>query len=175
MLTQIIPQIFSYAFVFLLGLILGALGEMYWDRRSGKPKTQPDEAPLLARIEIPQINVDLPASVPQAAAAPAPTVLDRPVVMAVPNPTPAKPTKEEVKKPHKTLSIVEEVDEILQELQKFSQNSQSNISLMDDGKHGVTVKVGNQTYPGIDAVTDPEAQILLKKAVTEWERRSTRK
>jgi hypothetical protein len=38
---------------------------------------------------------------------------------------------------------------------------------------GVTVWVGIQRYPGIDAVTDPEALAMIRAAAAEWERQST--
>jgi len=182
-MTQAIGTIFSYSLVFLLGVILGAVGELVWNGRFGKPST-PVEPSLQQRIEIPQINVDLPGESQPAAnveinATNIPIQVVNPIPMPVPaaaQPQPAaKPAKEDLKKPMSVLSIVEQVDEILQELQKFSKSTLPMVSLLDDGKQGVVVKVGNQTYPGIDAVTDPEAQGMIRQAVTEWERRSARK
>jgi hypothetical protein len=179
MVTQAISQIFSYSFVFLMGVILGAVGELLWSGKWGKHST-PTEPVTPQRIDIPQINVDLPGESQLPPASPE-APLNAPIQVAMPVSNnsqplqPAKPVKEDAKKPQKVLSIVEQVDEILQELQKFSKSSLTNVSLSDDGKQGVIVKVGNQSYPGIDAVTDVEAQGLIRQAVSEWERRSATK
>jgi len=177
MATQLISTIFSYAFVFLLGLILGAVGELAWSGRFAK--THPPIEPVSPqRIDIPQITVDLPGN-PRPNEAQVENIPNPPVQVNAPVPTapPITPVivKEDPKKPAKALTIVEQVDEILQELQKFQDARKPNISLADDGKQGVIVKVGVQTFPGIDAVTDVEAQGMIRQAVTEWERRSTRK
>jgi hypothetical protein len=179
MISQAVVSIFSYSFVFLLGVILGAVGELIWSGRFGKSSTPVDAVPP-QRIEIPQINVDLSgADQPQASPAgyinDAPIQVVAPVLTAAQPAQPAKPSKEDAKKPQKVLSIVEQVDEILKELQKFSKSGETNINLLDDGKQGVIVRIGNQTFPGIDAVTDPESQALIRQAVSEWERRTARK
>jgi hypothetical protein len=61
-------------------------------------------------------------------------------------------------------------------LQGMLQNSPmkaKGIRLVEDPNGGVTVWVGIQRYPGIDAVTDPEALAIIRAAVAEWERHST--
>jgi hypothetical protein len=178
-----LTQIFSYTFVFLLGVILGAAGELLWNRRPGNEPINNTTAPIQPQIPILQINNEIPSPDQPVNAAPA-SLMDAPIQVVSPIPvpiTPVKPaqpvkppSKEDAKKAQKALSIVEQVDEILQELQKFSRGSGDNVSLLDDGHNGVIVKVGSQSFPGIDAVTIPDAQTLIRQAVTEWERRSAR-
>ncbi len=79
----------------------------------------------------------------------------------------AKPAVEKPK------SIVEQIDEILQDKLKISQVHNKGIRLVEDPKEGVVVWVGLEHYNGVDAVNDPEIKALLKDAVGEWERRQT--
>jgi hypothetical protein len=177
MMNQAVANIFSYSFVFLIGVIVGAVGELVYRKWFGKSSTPAAPVPP-QRIEIPQINVGLPSAPPPPANFTMPMADNSSQVASLIQPPPlqpAKPSKEDAKKPPKVLSIVEQVDELLQELQRFSKNNRPNISLLDDGKSGVIVKVGSQSYPGIDAVTDLEAQALIRQAVAEWEKRSVTK
>lgn len=69
-------------------------------------------------------------------------------------------------------SIVQQINEVLQENLRASGMTGRGISLVEDLQHGVIVYVGLQRFPGIDSVTDPEIRALIKSAVAEWERRS---
>jgi hypothetical protein len=75
--------------------------------------------------------------------------------------------------PEKPKSIVEQIDEILQDKLRTSQVHNKGVRLVEDPKEGVVVWVGLEHYAGVDAVTDPEVKALLKTAVGEWERRQT--
>ena len=75
--------------------------------------------------------------------------------------------------PEKPKSIVEQIDEILQEKLKSSQVLKKGIRLVEDPKEGVVVWVGLEHFAGVDAVKDPEVKAILKAAVGEWERRQT--
>jgi hypothetical protein len=70
-------------------------------------------------------------------------------------------------------SIVTQIDAILQGMLVDSPLKAKGIRLVEDLKGGVTVWVGLQRYPGIDAVTDPEALAIIRAAVAEWERSSS--
>jgi hypothetical protein len=70
-------------------------------------------------------------------------------------------------------SIVTQIDAILQGMLHDSPMKAKGIRLVEDPNGGVTVWVGIQRYPGIDAVTDPEALAIIRAAVAEWERHST--
>jgi hypothetical protein len=70
-------------------------------------------------------------------------------------------------------SIVTQIDAILQGMLVDSPLKGKGIRLVEDLKGGVTVWVGLQRYPGIDAVTDPEALAIIRAAVAEWERYSS--
>ncbi|HSV86347.1 MAG TPA: hypothetical protein VLH85_07220, partial [Levilinea sp.] len=72
------------------------------------------------------------------------------------------------------LSIVTQIDTILQGMLVDSPLKTKGIRLVEDQAGSVTVWVGVRRYPGIDAVTDPEALAVIRAAVAEWERRSGR-
>jgi hypothetical protein len=69
-------------------------------------------------------------------------------------------------------SIVTQIDAILQGMVQDSPMKAKGIRLVEDASGGVTVWVGVHRYPGIDAVTDPEALAVIRAAVAEWERQS---
>ena len=195
-MSESISQIFALSFVFLLGVIAGALGEMYFGKRRSEKSVEqtPEPMPPIAQPPIREVKNEMPAhgvvveqSMPVVKndigekevepALPPPDDLPRyvpaPIAATAPSITPPA-GKNEVQKPQKQLSIAEQVDEILQELQRFSTSSLPSVSLMDDGHQGVQVKVGSKYYAGIDAVAEPEAKELIRRAVQEWERRSSK-
>ncbi|MBP7228096.1 MAG: hypothetical protein KA988_03225 [Longilinea sp.] len=71
-------------------------------------------------------------------------------------------------------SIVEQIDEVVQELLPTSSLAGRNIHVSTDLKEGVVVWDGNQRYVGIGGVSDPVLRAFLQAAVAEWERRSSK-
>ncbi len=74
-----------------------------------------------------------------------------------------------VEKHKRQMSIVEQVDEILQELLESSTLRGKNIRLTEMPNKGVTVWVGNEYYDGINAVPDEEVKRIIRQAVKKWE------
>jgi alkanesulfonate monooxygenase SsuD/methylene tetrahydromethanopterin reductase-like flavin-dependent oxidoreductase (luciferase family) len=74
--------------------------------------------------------------------------------------------------PEKPKSIVEQINDILQDNLKTHPALTKGIRLTEDPREGVIVWVGLEHYAGVDAVTDPEVKEVLKAAVMEWERRT---
>jgi len=70
------------------------------------------------------------------------------------------------------LSIVEQVDEVLQELLESNPLKGKNIRLTEMPNKGVTVWVGNEYYDGINAVPDEEVKRIIRQAVKKWEESS---
>jgi hypothetical protein len=87
-----------------------------------------------------------------------------PPVLAVDKPIDVKKTA--------PFSIVAQIDAILQGMLQNSPLKAKGIRLVEDPSGGVNVWVGIHRYPGIDAVTDPEALAIIRAAVTQWERQS---
>ncbi len=100
-------------------------------------------------------------------AEPAPRQEEIPLPASMPEETP-KP----VVKPAKALSIVEQINDILQETIKDTPLAGRMIRLVEDPREGVVVWVGLDRYPGVDSVPDPEIKAALRKAANEWERRT---
>lgn len=74
--------------------------------------------------------------------------------------------------PKRVGSIVQQINDILQEKLRTSGLLNRGVSLMEDPRQGVIVMVGLQRFVGIDAVTDPEIKALIKASVAEWERQT---
>ncbi len=81
-------------------------------------------------------------------------------------------TPKTAEKHKRQLSIVEQVDEVLQELLESSIFKGRNIRLTEMPNKGVTVWVGNEYYDGINAVPDEEVKLIIRQAVKTWEESS---
>ncbi len=67
-------------------------------------------------------------------------------------------------------SVVEQIDDVLQELvgQAEEFNGRS-LHIVQNPAGGVSIDVDGKRYPSPDAVEDPIAQALVKKALKQWE------
>ena len=72
----------------------------------------------------------------------------------------------------KPKSIVEQINDILQEKLKDHSALSKGIRLAEDPRQGVIVWVGLEHFVGVDSVPDPEVKAIVKAAVKEWERRT---
>jgi hypothetical protein len=109
-------------------------------------------------------DIAAPAAAPPAAEAqvnvPAlPLSQVKPVV----TPLPAPPTPR---------SIVQQVDDILQEKLAAQPAPAPTIHLMEDPRGGVFVWVNSDKFQGIESVTDPAVRMIIRSAVVEWEHRT---
>ena len=100
---------------------------------------------------------------------PAPKVKDVDSADVVPPLVPPKTAE----KHKRQLSIVEQVDEVLQELLESSLLKGRNIRLTELPNKGVTVWVGNEYYDGINAVPDEDVKRIIRQAVKKWEESSS--
>lgn len=83
-----------------------------------------------------------------------------------------KPAAVPAQKPVPRLSIVEQIDEVLQEMLGASELAGRAIRLAEDPASGVVVRVGAEQYGDIDAIPDPAVRAIIRKAVAEWEQRA---
>ena len=86
------------------------------------------------------------------------------------------PVQPAAKKPEITnLSIVGQIDTILQKRLMTGPFANTGIRLQDAMRGGVEVFVGSQKYVSIDEVPDPAVKNEIRAAITEWEQRFTPK
>ena len=131
------------------------------------------------------LNVMRPWIEGKASVAPVPaseTVIPAPA-MKVPPPAPKSifsafpvpsllPAKKD-EPPAAPLSIVSQIDEILQARLASSPLADRGIKLQESPDGGVIVMVGSQKFAGVGEVTDPEVQSVIRAATAEWEKKYT--
>lgn len=104
-----------------------------------------------------------------------PVPAPQPVPVVAPSPTrPTAPVplskKDEVLAP---LSMVAQIDEILQQRIMGTPLAEKGIKLMETPGGGVTVLVGLNRYAGVGEVSDPEVQAAIRAAIAAWEKKFT--
>jgi hypothetical protein len=120
------------------------------------PANPPAQAePVLAA----PIFAPAPVAVVQANAPGLPLAQATPVVAPLPAPT-------------TPLSIVQQVDEILQEKLAAQPAPVPVIRLVEDPHDGVVVWVNQTKYVGIESVNDPNVRAIIRSAAVEWEHRT---
>ncbi len=113
-----------------------------------------------------------PAPSPQVQEAPSlAKPVSRPSIFSPRPPAAEKKANEE--KPQVNLkSIVEQIDDVLQEKLAGTVFASQKIRLLEGSGGEVQVQIGPQKYAGIEAVPNPEIQALIRQAVAEWEKKS---
>jgi hypothetical protein len=69
-------------------------------------------------------------------------------------------------------SIVEQIDDVLQEKLIETAFADLKIRLLEGPGGEVMVQIGSMRHTGVDAIPNPEIQALIHEAVAEWEKRS---
>ncbi|MEW6648854.1 MAG: hypothetical protein AB1453_01555, partial [Chloroflexota bacterium] len=77
-----------------------------------------------------------------------------------------------VEKP-RAMSIVGQIDEVLQDMLSDSPHSGHTIRLTQEANMGVVVWVDRERFEGIEAVPDEEIRQLIRAAVKKWEEKSS--
>lgn len=73
------------------------------------------------------------------------------------------------------MSIVMQINEILQEMLVGTEFAGQKISLVEDLRHGVVVWIGTKRYEGVDSVDVPAVRALIQDAASAWERRHAKR
>jgi len=98
---------------------------------------------------------------------------ETPVVPAVesvqPVPVKLSLTKKVVTEPIKPLSIVAEIDEILQSSIEATPLAERGLKLLETPSHTISVCIDKQQYQSIDEVPDLNIQEIIHAAVRKWE------
>jgi hypothetical protein len=98
--------------------------------------------------------------------------VSRPVPSA-PNQPLAPAKKPEVEKNIASLSIVQQIDTILQERILDTPLAKRGIRLQESVQGGVEVYVGLQKFHSVDDVTDEVVKNTIRAAIAEWEKKYT--
>jgi hypothetical protein len=96
----------------------------------------------------------------------------------VSKPAPTQPVALPAKKPEPekniaSLSIVQQIDSILQEHLEKTPLARQGIRLQESAQGGVEVYVGLKKYNAVDDVPDAEVKLAIRSAIAEWEKKYT--
>ena len=140
--------------------------------------------PFLEGGQLPQA-APKPAPISQAMPASAPAPISSsfgPAMVASPPPPKVEPvparinfglTPKKIEQPAPVLSMVQQIDEILQLKLANSPLANKGIRLQEAPGGGVIVMVGLNKYEGVSDVPDPVVKAILQAAVAEWEKKYT--
>jgi hypothetical protein len=90
---------------------------------------------------------------------------------SLPSAQKGKPDQESTPAPEMK-SIVQQIDDMLQSRLSARAITGREICLVEGPGGTVIVRDGLNSYEGVEAVPDPEIRLLIREAVTEWEKRS---
>ncbi len=135
----------------------------------------------------PYLEGSLPPQAPAPVAAPQPTptmpapvaqpISSTPIYVATPAAESADPPKTIInpddKKTMASLSMVGQIDAILQARLINTTLEKRGIRVNESPEGGVQVDVGLEKFAAIDDITDPEVKAFIRAAVAEWEKKFT--
>jgi len=135
--------------------------------------TQPQRKRLIELLTVIRPWLE-PASLGTPAPAASREVPARPILMpatvASPPPTTVATTREA---PAAALTMVEQIDQILQSRLESSALAPMGIRLQESPEGGVVVQVGLKRYASVEDVADDEIRGAIRAAIAEWESKFT--
>jgi hypothetical protein len=127
-----------------------------------EPEPAVEEVRLPSETETPFAEPQLPSE-PEAPVSPVPPTVDPAIRAFTRRPIQPKP------QPSAPLSIIDQINAMFNQMNAGTPLAERNIRLVQDPTLGVTVRVGDEKYEGIDSVPDEEIRTALKAAVKKWE------
>jgi len=87
---------------------------------------------------------------------------------------PPPPARLESEKEFRSLSIVSQIDKMLQARLENTPHAETGIRLVErTALGGVEVYVGDRKYPSLDDVPDPQIKSIIRATIAEWEEKYT--
>lgn len=161
------------------------LARLWWNKNTGRINLRIDDKvhinaesfSLTQRERLKEAVFDLLTWFKPANPIPSPTAEETPVPVQVKpgiQPPPSKSATDAKKEKKAPATMVEQVEEILQEMLNLQGEGAPNVHLTQDARGGVVVWVGSQHFDGVDQVPDKAVQTLIRQAVSAWEKRVER-
>ncbi|HMV28640.1 MAG TPA: hypothetical protein PKE23_04590 [Anaerolineales bacterium] len=125
--------------------------------------SQPISKPLTTPLSEPLTNFKKPEAVPYVP----PTVKPVPVILGVNN----QKTKTDPESEFKLLSMVKQIDVVLQKRLAGTSLEPLGIHLNDSLQGGLEVQIGSQKFETIDDVPDANIKAAIRAAIAEWEQK----
>lgn len=146
-------------------------GEILENRMAVAPNQQKRLLSLIVALR-PWVAANAAPADPIVSAEPVSTPSPAPPVTAAAEPV-AMPGDEEKSPPVSDLSMVEQIDKILQNNLDGHSLKKMGIRLQESITGGVNFYVGLTRYEFIDEIPDQDVQAFIQKAISEWEENAT--
>lgn len=137
-------------------------------RTADQPPVYEMGGKYLEKEDLPQDVLNI-ITIREEAAAPEPAPTPPPAEPATP-PEPAPEPEEEEEAEIKMLSVVDEVNDILQRKLHGSPLAGKGIHLMENHNQEIRFWVGLESYNDVSEIPDPEIREMINSAVKEWEK-----
>jgi hypothetical protein len=124
------------------------------------PRPIPTASPVVKSVE--------DFSIPEVPIEPIPAKISFETIV-LPAALAGKGGKKAAPEPIKPLSIVGEIDEILQNMIAGTPLLERGLQLVETPNHTIAVWIDHHQYESIDAVPDPDVQQVIHTAVKKWE------
>jgi hypothetical protein len=124
------------------------------------PRPIPTASPVVKSVE--------DFSIPEVPIEPIPAKISFETIV-LPSALAGKGGKKAAPEPIKPLSIVGEIDEILQNMIAGTPLLERGLQLVETPNHTIAVWIDHHQYESIDAVPDPDVQQVIHTAVKKWE------
>jgi len=131
----------------------------------GVQDTAPRPTPVAPAVTQPVVEIPIP----EEPIKPIPAKISFETIVIPAAAVDTKSGKKAAPEPIKPLSIVGEIDEILQNMIDGTPYLERGLQLVETPSHTIAVWIDHNQYETIDAVPDPEVRQVIHAAVKKWE------
>ena len=136
-------------------------------KEEGKPPVYDLDGKYLSKNQLPKELLNVVTIHQEAPEVPEPEYKAPPSVEEIPG---ATPVEEEGEAEVKMLSVIDEVNDILQKKIAGSALAGKGIHLMENHNREIRFWVGLNSYNDVEEIPDPEVRQIIDAAVKEWEK-----
>ena len=138
-------------------------------KEEGKPPVYDLDGKYLSKDQLPKEVLNVITVQQEVPEVPEPEYQPAPTEEGIPE-VPVPPVEEEGEAEVKMLSVIDEVNDILQKKLAGSPLAGKGIHLMENHNREIRFWVGLNSYNDVEEIPDPEVRQIIDAAVKEWEK-----